>query len=153
MKLILIVHLITYINYQNWRVTLFHNDLQVTSWGAYLLKRNILTTSFVLRDTHEAQVQFSLEHGVPTMIGIMASERMSYPARSFDMAHYSRCLIPWKDYGNYLNPTYFFSIDLLMDGIFFSKLTYAFSHHITFTYWKWIGCSGLVGIGFNLVLL
>ncbi|XP_020592964.1 probable methyltransferase PMT18 [Phalaenopsis equestris] len=67
----------------------------VASWGAYLLKRNILAMSFAPRDTHEAQVQFALERGVPAMIGVMASMRIPYPARSFDMAHCSRCLIPW----------------------------------------------------------
>ncbi|KAL6006676.1 hypothetical protein ACLOJK_032169 [Asimina triloba] len=71
----------------------------VASWGAYLLKRDILTMSFAPRDTHEAQVQFALERGVPAMIGVLASERMPYPARSFDMAHCSRCLIPWQEYG------------------------------------------------------
>ncbi|KAI6706899.1 hypothetical protein NL676_009861 [Syzygium grande] len=75
----------------------------VASWGAYLLKRDILTMSFAPRDTHEAQVQFALERGVPAMIGIMASQRLPYPARAFDMAHCSRCLIPWKAFdGLYL---------------------------------------------------
>ncbi|KAJ6826323.1 putative methyltransferase PMT17 [Iris pallida] len=75
----------------------------VASWGAYLLKRNILTMSFAPRDTHEAQVQFALERGVPAMIGVMASQRIPYPARAFDMAHCSRCLIPWFDFdGLYL---------------------------------------------------
>lgn len=75
----------------------------VASWGAYLLKRDILAMSFAPRDTHEAQVQFALERGVPAMIGIMASQRLPYPARAFDMAHCSRCLIPWaKDNGLYL---------------------------------------------------
>ncbi|XP_058085318.1 probable methyltransferase PMT18 [Magnolia sinica] len=75
----------------------------VASWGAFLLKRDILTMSFAPRDTHEAQVWFALERGVPAMIGIMATQRLPYPARSFDMAHCSRCLIPWKDYdGLYL---------------------------------------------------
>ncbi|KAF2298078.1 hypothetical protein GH714_012294 [Hevea brasiliensis] len=75
----------------------------VASWGAYLLKRDILAMSFAPRDTHEAQVQFALERGVPAMIGIMASQRLPYPARAFDMAHCSRCLIPWHDYdGLYL---------------------------------------------------
>ncbi|CAN6466094.1 unnamed protein product [Victoria cruziana] len=59
--------------------------------------------SFAPRDTHEAQVQFALERGVPAMIGVMAADRMPYPARSFDMAHCSRCLIPWQEYeGLYL---------------------------------------------------
>ncbi|KAJ3672538.1 hypothetical protein LUZ60_007259 [Juncus effusus] len=71
----------------------------VASWGAYLLKRDIITMSFAPRDSHEAQVQFALERGVPAMIGIMATERIPYPARAFDVAHCSRCLIPWNKYG------------------------------------------------------
>ncbi|OAY30409.1 probable methyltransferase PMT15 [Manihot esculenta] len=71
----------------------------VASWGAYLLSRNILTMSFAPRDTHEAQVQFALERGVPALIGVLASNRLPYPSRAFDMAHCSRCLIPWADLG------------------------------------------------------
>ncbi|PON50838.1 hypothetical protein PanWU01x14_220750 [Parasponia andersonii] len=75
----------------------------VASWGAYLLSRNILTMSFAPRDTHEAQVQFALERGVPALIGVLASKRLPYPSRAFDMAHCSRCLIPWGQYdGIYL---------------------------------------------------
>lgn len=67
----------------------------VASWGAYLLSRDIVTMSFAPRDTHEAQVQFALERGVPALIGVLASIRLPYPSRAFDMAHCSRCLIPW----------------------------------------------------------
>ncbi|KAI8540347.1 hypothetical protein RHMOL_Rhmol09G0256000 [Rhododendron molle] len=75
----------------------------VASWGAYLLSRDILTVSFAPRDTHEAQVQFALERGVPALIGVLASKRLPYPSRAFDMAHCSRCLIPWDQYdGVYL---------------------------------------------------
>lgn len=75
----------------------------VASWGGYLLSRNIITMSFAPRDTHEAQVQFALERGVPALIGVMASIRLPYPSRAFDMAHCSRCLIPWGQYdGLYL---------------------------------------------------
>ncbi|GAA0164601.1 methyltransferase [Lithospermum erythrorhizon] len=75
----------------------------VASWGAYLLSRNILPMSFAPKDTHEAQVQFALERGVPASIGIMASTRLPYASRAFDMAHCSRCLIPWGQYdGLYL---------------------------------------------------
>ncbi|XP_008232735.1 PREDICTED: probable methyltransferase PMT15 [Prunus mume] len=75
----------------------------VASWGAYLLSRDILPMSFAPRDTHEAQVQFALERGVPALIGILASQRLPYPSRAFDMAHCSRCLIPWGQYdGLYL---------------------------------------------------
>ncbi|KAI3713455.1 hypothetical protein L1987_72032 [Smallanthus sonchifolius] len=68
----------------------------VASWGAYLLQKDIITMSFAPRDTHEAQVWFALERGVPAMIGVMASRRLPYPARAFDMAHCARCLIPWN---------------------------------------------------------
>ncbi|KAG8382519.1 hypothetical protein BUALT_Bualt05G0085700 [Buddleja alternifolia] len=75
----------------------------VASFGAYLLKRDIIAMSFAPRDTHEAQVWFALERGVPAMIGIMGSQRLPYPARAFDLAHCSRCLIPWNNYdGMYL---------------------------------------------------
>jgi hypothetical protein len=79
--------------------------VQVASWGAYLLSRDILAMSFAPRDSHEAQVQFALERGVPAMIGVLASNRLTYPARSFDMAHCSRCLIPWQLYGTHARRT------------------------------------------------
>jgi len=80
-------------------VYVFVVGVKVASWGAYLLKRDIIAMSFAPRDTHEAQVWFALERGVPAMIGIMASQRLPYPARAFDMAHCSRCLIPWHQNG------------------------------------------------------
>lgn len=67
----------------------------VASWGAYMLKRNVLTMSFAPRDNHEAQVQFALERGVPAVIGVLGSIRLPYPSRAFDMAQCSRCLIQW----------------------------------------------------------
>lgn len=67
----------------------------VASWGAYLMKRNILTMSFAPRDNHEAQVQFALERGVPAVIGVLGTIHLPYPSRAFDMAQCSRCLIPW----------------------------------------------------------
>lgn len=51
--------------------------------------------SFAPRDSHEAQVQFALERGVPAVIGVLGTVKMPYPSRAFDMAHCSRCLIPW----------------------------------------------------------
>ncbi|KAH9541158.1 hypothetical protein CY35_14G046300 [Sphagnum magellanicum] len=72
----------------------------VASWGAYLLQKDILAMSFAPRDTHVSQIQFALERGVPAILGIMAVHRMPYPARAFDMAHCSRCLIPWGGHDN-----------------------------------------------------
>ncbi|KAH9607073.1 hypothetical protein KSS87_005002 [Heliosperma pusillum] len=71
----------------------------VASWGAYMLKRNVLVMSFAPRDNHEAQVQFALERGVPAVIGVLGSMHLAYPSRAFDMAQCSRCLIPWGSNG------------------------------------------------------
>ncbi|CAK9266433.1 unnamed protein product [Sphagnum jensenii] len=74
----------------------------VASWGGELLERKILTMSLAPRDNHEAQVQFALERGIPAILGIIATQRMPYPASAFDMAHCSRCLIPWTEFGGVL---------------------------------------------------
>ncbi|XP_024372728.1 probable methyltransferase PMT21 [Physcomitrium patens] len=71
----------------------------VASWGGELLNRGILTMSLAPRDNHEAQVQFALERGIPAMLGIISTQRLPYPSNSFDMAHCSRCLIPWTEFG------------------------------------------------------
>jgi hypothetical protein len=88
---------------------------QVGSWGAYLLKKNILAMSFAPRDTHVSQIQFALERGVPAILGIMATNRMPYPARAFDMAHCSRCLIPWGGHGNSLYYLVLVHLDLHLE--------------------------------------
>ncbi|KAJ0906758.1 putative S-adenosyl-L-methionine-dependent methyltransferase [Helianthus annuus] len=37
------------------------------------------------------------------MLGVLGTYRLPYPSRSFDMAHCSRCLVPWTQYdGLYL---------------------------------------------------
>jgi hypothetical protein len=55
--------------------------------------------SFAPRDSHEAQVQFALERGVPAFIGVLGSVKLPFPSSSFDMAHCSHCLIPWSGNG------------------------------------------------------
>lgn len=60
--------------------------------------------SFAPRDSHEAQVQFALERGVPAVIGVFGTIKLPYPSRAFDMAHCSRCLIPWSENGIQQNP-------------------------------------------------
>ncbi|WOL16099.1 putative methyltransferase PMT19 [Canna indica] len=67
----------------------------VASFGGHLLDYDILTMSVAPRDVHEAQVQFALERGLPAMLGVLSIHRLPYPARSFDMAHCARCLVPW----------------------------------------------------------
>ncbi|XP_074588192.1 putative methyltransferase PMT21 [Curcuma longa] len=75
----------------------------VASWGGDLLDRGILTVSLAPKDNHEAQVQFALERGIPAILGILSTQRLPFPSNSFDMAHCSRCLIPWTEFdGIYL---------------------------------------------------
>ncbi|GAB2273289.1 Probable methyltransferase PMT21 [Dionaea muscipula] len=71
----------------------------VASWGGDLLDRGILPVSLAPRDNHEAQVQFALERGIPAILGIISTQRLPFPSSSFDMAHCSRCLIPWTEFG------------------------------------------------------
>ncbi|KHN11837.1 Putative methyltransferase PMT20 [Glycine soja] len=71
----------------------------VASWGGDLLDRGILTISLAPRDNHEAQVQFALERGIPAVLGVISTQRLPFPSNSFDMAHCSRCLIPWTEFG------------------------------------------------------
>ena len=67
-----------------------------------MLKKNVLAMSFAPRDSHEAQVQFALERGVPAIIGVLGTIKLPFSPRSFDMAHCSRCLIPWGANGKWL---------------------------------------------------
>ncbi|XP_019058134.1 PREDICTED: probable methyltransferase PMT20 [Tarenaya hassleriana] len=71
----------------------------VASWGGDLLNRGILTLSLAPRDNHEAQVQFALERGIPAVLGVISTQRLPFPSSSFDIAHCSRCLIPWTEFG------------------------------------------------------
>lgn len=59
----------------------------------------ILTMSLAPSDEHQSQVQFALERGLPALLGVLSIHRLTFPSRSFDMVHCSRCLVPWTDYG------------------------------------------------------
>lgn len=62
------------------------------------------------RDTHEAQVQFALERGLPAMLGVLSNVRLPYPSRSFDLGHCARCLIKWAGYGKWHSLSFFFEV-------------------------------------------
>ncbi|BBN68973.1 S-adenosyl-L-methionine-dependent methyltransferases superfamily protein [Prunus dulcis] len=94
----------------------------VASWGAYLLKRNVLAMSFAPRDNHEAQVQFALERGVPAVIGVLGSIRLPYPSRAFDMAQCSRCLIPWTANGKCWKLNDSHAERLCVDGMYLKEV-------------------------------
>lgn len=74
----------------------------VASFGAYLLPHNIIAMSLAPNDVHENQIQFALERGIPATLGVLATKRLPYPSRSFELAHCSRCRIDWLQRGGIL---------------------------------------------------
>lgn len=72
--------------------------------------------SFAPRDSHEAQVQFALERGIPAIIGVLGTVKLPYPSRAFDMAHCSRCLINWSKNGKKIE------VMLFICSVLFSRL-------------------------------
>ncbi|KAL8153871.1 hypothetical protein V2J09_011631 [Rumex salicifolius] len=67
----------------------------VASFGAYLLDHDIIAMSIAPNDVHQNQIQFALERGIPSTLGVLATKRLPYPSRSFELAHCSRCRIDW----------------------------------------------------------
>ncbi|XP_022993804.1 probable methyltransferase PMT9 [Cucurbita maxima] len=67
----------------------------VASFGAYLLSHDVITMSLAPNDGHENQIQFALERGIPSTLGVLGTKRLPYPSRSFELAHCSRCRIDW----------------------------------------------------------
>lgn len=67
----------------------------VASFGAYLLSHDVVAMSLAPNDVHENQIQFALERGVPSTLGVLGTRRLPYPSRSFELAHCSRCRIDW----------------------------------------------------------
>ncbi|CAK9180433.1 unnamed protein product [Ilex paraguariensis] len=67
----------------------------VASFGAYLLPLDIIAMSIAPNDVHENQIQFALERGIPSTLGVLGTKRLPYPSRSFELAHCSRCRIDW----------------------------------------------------------
>lgn len=67
----------------------------VASFGGYLLAQNVLTMSVAPNDVHQNQIQFALERGIPAWLGVLGTQRLPFPSKSFELAHCSRCRIDW----------------------------------------------------------
>lgn len=74
----------------------------VASFGAYLLPLDIIAMSLAPNDVHENQIQFALERGIPSTLGVLGTKRLPYPSRVFELAHCSRCRIDWLQRGGIL---------------------------------------------------
>ncbi|BBN13222.1 protein MpPMT.5 [Marchantia polymorpha subsp. ruderalis] len=75
--------------------TVFDVGCGVASFGAFLLPLDIIAMSLAPNDVHQNQIQFALERGIPSMLGVLGTMRLPYPSKSFDLAHCSRCRIDW----------------------------------------------------------
>ncbi|KAH1078151.1 hypothetical protein AAZX31_19G151600 [Glycine max] len=67
----------------------------VASFGGYLISSNVIAMSLAPNDVHQNQIQFALERGIPAYLGVLGTQRLPYPSRSFELAHCSRCRIDW----------------------------------------------------------
>ncbi|XP_057984055.1 probable methyltransferase PMT9 [Malania oleifera] len=74
----------------------------VASFGAYLLPHDIIAMSLAPNDVHENQIQFALERGIPSTLGVLGTKKLPYPSRTFELAHCSRCRIDWLQRGGIL---------------------------------------------------
>ncbi|CAM6128589.1 unnamed protein product [Calypogeia fissa] len=75
--------------------TVFDVGCGVASFGAFLLPLDVIAMSLAPNDVHANQIQFALERGIPSMLGVLGTTRLPYPSKSFDLAHCSRCRIDW----------------------------------------------------------
>ncbi|PIN14580.1 Sterol 24-C-methyltransferase [Handroanthus impetiginosus] len=67
----------------------------VASFGGSLLDRNVITMSFAPKDSHEAQIQFALERGIPAMLSVIGTQKLTFPDNSYDLIHCARCRVHW----------------------------------------------------------
>ncbi|KAL0299320.1 UNVERIFIED_CONTAM: putative methyltransferase PMT23 [Sesamum radiatum] len=67
----------------------------VASFGGALLDRNVITVSFAPKDEHEAQIQFALERGIPAMLSVIGTQKLTFPDNSYDLIHCARCRVHW----------------------------------------------------------
>lgn len=74
----------------------------VGSFSAYLRPLGINTMSFAPRDEHENQLQFALERGIFAMLSVLATTRLPYPSKSFELVHCSRCRVDWHKFDGVL---------------------------------------------------
>lgn len=71
----------------------------VASFGGYLLDKGVITMSFAPKDEHEAQIQFALERGIPAILSVIGTQRLTFPDNAYDLIHCARCRVHWHGDG------------------------------------------------------
>ncbi|XXG39786.1 hypothetical protein AAC387_Pa01g0656 [Persea americana] len=67
----------------------------VASFGGYLVEKGVLTMSFAPKDEHEAQIQFALERGIPALLSVIGTQKLTFPDNVYDAVHCARCRVHW----------------------------------------------------------
>ncbi|XP_058110384.1 probable methyltransferase PMT23 [Magnolia sinica] len=67
----------------------------VASFGGNLLDKGVLTMSLAPKDEHEAQIQFALERGIPAILSVIGTQRLTFPDNVYDVVHCARCRVHW----------------------------------------------------------
>lgn len=73
----------------------------VASFGGYLLQKGVLTMSFAPKDEHEAQIQFALERGIPAILSVIGTQKLTFPDNVYDVVHCARCRVHWDADGRF----------------------------------------------------
>ncbi|KAL4189622.1 hypothetical protein AMTRI_Chr08g166260 [Amborella trichopoda] len=71
----------------------------VASFGGYLLDKGVLTMSMAPKDEHEAQIQLALERGIPAVLSVIGTQRLTFPNNVYDIVHCARCRVHWDGDG------------------------------------------------------
>ncbi|GAY40481.1 hypothetical protein CUMW_052270 [Citrus unshiu] len=71
----------------------------VASFGGYLLDRDVITMSLAPKDEHEAQIQFALERGIPAILSVIGTQKLTFPDDAYDLIHCARCRVHWDAQG------------------------------------------------------
>ncbi|CAA0821920.1 Probable methyltransferase PMT22 [Striga hermonthica] len=71
----------------------------VASFGGALLDKDVITMSFAPKDEHEAQIQFALERGIPAVLSVIGTQKLTFPDNSYDLIHCARCRVHWDGDG------------------------------------------------------
>lgn len=75
----------------------------VGTFGASLLDYGILTMSIAPKDFNKGQTEFALERGIPALVALLATQRLTFPSRAFDLIQCARCNVDFlEDDGVYL---------------------------------------------------
>lgn len=73
----------------------------VASFGGYLVEKGVLTMSFAPKDEHEAQIQFALERGIPALLSVIGTQKLTFPDNVYDAVHCARCRVHWDADGRF----------------------------------------------------